>query len=140
MRTRRLWVLIVALLLGPPAHADVWQFLFGLSGDNTAYDFMSAPDSRGVAFVMKLCDSGVCLYESDWTCGFENNDDESKVEYCFWSLITKVPPWVKLDRIRKFCGVTLAQFTGPKITWLIRCAALPLVANGGSNLRSPFRG
>ena len=108
-------ILTIALLtLSKPAHSGVWQFLFGLSGDNTTYDFMAAPDSRSVAFIMKLCDGGVCLNELDWKCGFENNEDDNKVEDCFWSMIKKVPPWVRLDQVRKFCGVSLAQFAGAR--------------------------
>lgn len=128
MPARQICVLIVELLglQGTPTHADVWQSLFGLSGDNTAYDFLSAPESRSAAFVMRLCDGGVCLNESDWRCGFENNDDGGKVEDCFWSLLRRVPPWVKLDRIRKFCGISLAQFAGPRdqVADPQRCAAI----------------
>jgi hypothetical protein len=36
------------------AKADLWQFIFGLSGDNTAYDFMSAPISREVEWEMSM--------------------------------------------------------------------------------------
>jgi hypothetical protein len=96
------------------AQADVGQFLFGLSGDNIAYNFMSAPVSRRVEFEMNLCNSGACLNESDWKCGFENNDDLAKVGDRFSSSVVKAAPWVKLDLIRKFCGVSLAQFTGLK--------------------------
>jgi hypothetical protein len=62
------------------AEGDIWQFLFGLSGDNMAYDFISAPISRRVDFGIALCNLGVCLNEQDWRCGFENNDDTSKVQ------------------------------------------------------------
>jgi hypothetical protein len=61
---------------------------------------------------MGMCDGGVCLNKIDWICGFENNDDLDKVGDCFTSIVRRVPPWVKLDVIRKFCGVSLAQFTG----------------------------
>jgi hypothetical protein len=96
------------------AHADVWQFLFGLNGENTAYDYLSAPISRAVEFEMTMCNGGVCLNETDWRCGFTNNVDLTKVQACFDDLVRKTPLWVKLDRIRKFCGVSLAQFDGIK--------------------------
>ena len=94
------------------ARADVWQFLFGLSGDNTAYDFMSAPIKREVEWETEMCNDGEFLNRIDWICGFENNDDVDKVVDCFSSIVRRAPPWVKLDTIRKFCGVSLATFTG----------------------------
>jgi hypothetical protein len=92
------------------ARADLSQYLFGLSGDNTAYDYMAAPVDRAVKWLMTMCNNGECLRDVDWHCGFDNNDDLEKVEDCFTSLVGQVPPWVKLDQIRKFCGVRLAQF------------------------------
>jgi len=111
----RLAVFATVMAVGAPAEsvrADLWQFIFGLSGDNTAYDYMSAPISRAVNWEMHTCDAGECLYRSDWLCGFENNDDENKVIECFSNLVDRVQPWVKLDVLRKYCGVLLARFTG----------------------------
>lgn len=94
------------------AVAGMKEFLFGLDGDNTAYDYMTAPNDRAVSFLMDLCKGGTCLNKRDWYCGFDNNADQRKVMDCFTGYVSRVPPWVKLDVIRKFCGVNLAQFTG----------------------------
>jgi hypothetical protein len=96
------------------ARADLSQYLFGLTGDNTAYDYMTAPIDQAVKWLMRVCSNGECLRDVDWDCGFENNDDIEKVEDCFASLVRQVPAWVKLDQIRKFCGVRLAQFAGKR--------------------------
>src|SRR5690348_16583093 len=92
------------------SQADLWQYIFGLSGSNTEYDYMSAPISQQVYWDMHMCDNGNCLYERDWYCGFTNNDDDKKFENCFSRLVRTVKPWVKLDILRKYCGVSLAKF------------------------------
>jgi hypothetical protein len=97
-------------LVNDRAHADLWQFVFGLSGSNTAYDYMVAPTPRAVQWILHMRNSGECLNYQDWQCRFENNDDLEKVRECFSSLVVRVQPWVKLDILRKYCGVTLANF------------------------------
>ena len=63
-RVNRILVIVIIGALGvggrPHGHAQAGlrEFLFGLNGDNTAYDFMSAPIKRQVDWEMTMCHDG----------------------------------------------------------------------------------
>lgn len=76
---------------------------------------------------MSMCNNGECLDELDWKCGFEIDlfdvqfpDNQIKIDRgstdqlhdCFNDVADIAKPWVKLDKIRKFCGKKFARFTG----------------------------
>ena len=87
------------------------KFYFDLSGDSSAYDFMVASPQKAVDFQMNVCMAGECLYPQDWYCGFDL-ENSTKVEDCFMDTVDKVPPWTRLDLIRKYCGHRFAKFVG----------------------------
>jgi hypothetical protein len=88
-------------------------------------------DYRGIGTVIR---AGSRLNKIDWICGSENNDDLNKVRDCFTSIVRHVSPWVKLDVIRKYCGVSLAKFIGNETLGLAFQVADPkrCVKEGGA--------
>ena len=108
--------------------SDGWrgsQFLYwsfaGLTGNDTAYDYLSANVDKQVQFQGVMCNDGVCLTHADWACGFtidslsseysEQYDDwYEAVDDCFDKIVKVVPVYTSLDKVRKICGRFYMQF------------------------------
>jgi hypothetical protein len=117
---------IKRLLLCAVAGLLAWWFLrdtdpylasFGLTGNNTLYDYHTARVKTAVYWTMNMCNDGKCLTERDWACGYENGQYEA-VYMCFEEIASSAPVWWRLDRIRKECGhrhmVYMGTYGNPK--------------------------
>lgn len=102
-------VLLLDALGGGHLSSSVYWSVMGLSGRNTAQDYVSASVATEVEFTMRMCRNGVCLTVADWRCGFVNGDDWD-VSNCFDRLVRTVPPLTSLDKVRKMCGRLYMQF------------------------------
>jgi hypothetical protein len=120
MRRREWAVLAILLVIGealldwPVTTTTYWKF-FGLSGDNTAYDYLSASKRKRQEFAYRKCNDGVCLSDSDWDCGFTTDTAEymnwdENVDKCFEELVRVVPMHTSLHKVRTICGRRYMQF------------------------------
>ena len=97
----------------------LWQG-FGLSGNSSAYDYLTSSIAKRVKFSQLMCDDGVCLDPIDWKCGFTVNspkfqseqflDWDEAVNQCFDKMVRVVPVYTELDKVRKICGRRYMQF------------------------------
>lgn len=106
-------IVTVSIVHAGLTQAGIREYLFGLNGDNTVYDFMAASSDARIDWMLNMCNDGECLNKIDWRCGFDNHDNyDEVVSDCFYKLAPKLEPWVKIDLLRKYCGVGYAKFTG----------------------------
>ena len=72
--------LLLLLVLEWRTGWPLYWSLAGLSGDDTAYDLLSANLEKYLQFYAHKCDDGVCLTHEDWACGFTINSSKFSSE------------------------------------------------------------
>lgn len=117
----RTWAMIGAVALAVIIARDWFYSNPILTGQSTAYDYMTASMDRAIEWDAAMCNGGVCLLESDWKCGFwpENNTPETgdqdwgeAVRECFATLVRNVQGYERLHKLRQICGRRYMTFKG----------------------------
>ena len=100
--------------------SDTFLNMFGLSHNDTVYDFFQASQKEQTYFLKNSCNDGKCLSSSHWYCGYNIDDNMSKsfwdwdssYAWCLSREIKNAKSHKKLGDIVLSCGIANSYVEG----------------------------
>lgn len=111
---------IFLILIGYQSYkSDTFLNLFGLSHNDTVYDFFQSSNEQQVHFLINSCNDGKCLTNSHWYCGY-NVRNASSLDWnwnssyprCLENEIKNSKSHTKLEDIVLYCGIRNSYVEG----------------------------